>query len=257
VSKHDNEPWKQDACVMPGSLIWARHATAVRDWAKGSTSHGNPKVVGEMPVGMAITNADGSLTTEATDFLALLQAISGLEAPAGIRPAGSKTDYMVNSSRAWEVWERLALNGEKAAARVYLGTDGVLGSVGGAPGVDIATLFGVATTIVQGDLGAISRAIKTGVIDPWAAMNFGDSALAPTRRYLMPDPDEDAQRSSYAVRASAFHADVKAHRDNGLLVDDALIAELARRYGVHAAPLRPAAPAVPAATSVPALKLAP
>lgn len=241
-AKHECEPWRQEACILPAALIWARHAAGVRDWSKGSTSHGNAKVVGEMPEEMALTNADGTPTKEAVEMLALLRAIASQEQPVGIRPAGSKTEYLTNDSRAWQVWQELVTNAEKAAARVYLGTDGMLGSQGGAPGVDIATLFGVATTKVQGDLKCIERAIKTGVLDPWCAINFGDSSLAPTRRYMMPDADADADANAYAARSAAFHADIKEHRANGFLVDEDLVKELAERYGVRAPKIDTAPP---------------
>ena len=249
--KHEYEPWKQEACILSAALIWARHAHAVRDWARGSSSHGNAKVVGEMPEGMALSDEDGALTVQAAAFLELLQAIASLDMPVGIRPAGSKTDLITNTSTAWQVWDALAINAEKAAARIYLGTDGMLGSVGGAPGVDIATLFGVAVTKVQGDLACLERGLMTGVIEPWAAVNFGSSALAPRRRYLMPDADEQAMREAYGKRSADFHADIKARRDAGHVIDQALLDELASRYDVIA-------PQLPVESSkAPSIALAP
>ena len=48
-------------------------------------------------------------------------------------------------------------------------------SQGGGPGIDIATLLGVSTVKVQGDLEALQRGFRTGVLEPWCAINFGDS----------------------------------------------------------------------------------
>lgn len=239
-TKHEIEPWNQEACILSAALVWARHAFAARDWARGSTAHGNAKVVGELPAGMALQGSDGALTNEARAFLELLQGIASLEAPAGIRPAGSKTDYLVNSSTAWQVWLELMNNAEKAAARIYLGTDGILGAQGGAPGVDIAQLFGVATTIVQGDLECIERALLTGVIEPWCALNFGDSTLAPRRVYLIPDADADKERESYAKRCAAFHDEIKSRRDGGFIVDQETVDRLAAKFGLEAPKLAPA-----------------
>lgn len=249
--KHSWEPWKQDACILPGAFIWARHAHALRDWARGSTAHGNAKVVGEMPPGMALQNKDGSLTTEATAFLELLKAIASLDLPVGIRPSGSKTDYVMNTSTAWQVWLELVNNADKAAARVYLGTDGILGAQGGAPGVDISALLGVAITKVQGDLGTITRCFKTGVLDIWAAINFGDSTLAPIRGYMMPDADAQTLRRDLAERNEAFHRDVKAYREGGFIVDQDTIDQIASLHGV----LPPTLP--PSAEKAPAIALAP
>jgi hypothetical protein len=241
--KHSYRPWQQEAAILPGALVWARHAHGIRDWAKGSTSHGNAKVVGEMPPNMPITDADGVITAEAADFLELLRAIASLDSPIGIRPAGAKTDYLTNSSRAWEVWNQLVMNAEKAAARVYLGTDGMLGSVGGAPGVDIATLFGVSTTKVQGDLEALEVGFLTGVLEPWCAMNFGDSSLAPRRSYVIPDPDADAEREAHATRSTAFHAELALLKAGGFVVDQDKVNELAQTHGVPAPQLVAVAPA--------------
>ena len=47
-----------------------------------------------------------------------------------------------------------------------------------------------------------------------------------------PDPDADAERKSYAERSAAFHADIKSHRDGGFVVDQVLVNDLAKRYGV-------------------------
>jgi hypothetical protein len=232
-SDQENEPFAADACLLPGALIWAAHAFASSDWAKGSASHGNAKVVGELPENVSIGSSD-SLTDEAMAFAELLKGIAADDAPYGIRPFGSKIDYLVNSSGAWQVWERLMVNREKAAARVYLGSDAILGSIGGAPGVDIVALFRIASTILQGDIGVLERCISTGLLEPWAAINFGDSSLAPTRRYLLPDPDADAEREAFAKRQQAFFADLKAAKDSGCVVDQVYVDEIAKRYAVPA-----------------------
>lgn len=254
-SKHELEPFKHGA-LLPAALVWARHAFAIRDWAKGSTSHGNAKVIGEMPAGMALQSAEGDLTAEAGAFLELLKAIGSSDAPVGIRPAGSKTEFLTNSSTAWQVWNELAQNAEKAAARIYLGTDGTLGAQGGAPGVDIQALFGVSATLVEGDLECLERGIKTGLIDPWCAINFGDSSLAPTRRYVLPDPDADALKASLAQRSAAFYADLKAAKDAGIPLTQEFVDELAGDYNVRAPRTAVAPPPASAAPATP-LHLAP
>jgi hypothetical protein len=117
--------------------------------------------------------------------------------------------------------------------------------------VDISTLFGVATTKVQGDLEVIEKALLTGVIEPWCALNFGDSSLAPMRRYLMPDADAERDRENFSKRAQSFHDLVKRYRDNGFDIDDATIRELAVRFDVPV-------PALPEeAKRAPSIALAP
>ena len=259
-SKHELEPFRKEAAILPASLVWARHAFAARDWAKGSLAHGCAKMIGELPQGVPLQNAAG-LTLEAQAMIALLQSIVAGDTPVGLRPSGSKTDFVVNTSTAWQVWAELVLNAEKAAARVYLGTDGVLGPTGKAPGVDVDTLFGVAKTIVRSDLECLARGIDTGVIQPWAAMNFGDSKLAPSRAYLVPNDDEDELRASTAKRNAAYYETLKTGRDAGLTFTPEYIAALAADFGVRipglvAPPAAPvAAPHMPADNSGPAAQM--
>lgn len=237
-------PHRMDAAVLPASLVWASHAFAMRDWRKGSSAHGNPKVVGQLPEGTALTDEAGALTTDAAAFLQLVSAVASQDQPVGIKPFGSSIDYITNPSRAWEVWKELADKAEKAAARIYLGTDGILGAQGGAPGVDVQALFGVATGEIQSDLAAIGRGIQSGLISPWAALNFGDDKQAPTRSYVFPDPDESAVREDFAKRNAAFLSDVQQYRAAGFVVDQALVAKVANAHGVPV-PMLPAAPAAP------------
>lgn len=249
--KHEDQPWTQEAALLPALIVWARHAYAVRDWAKGSVSHGNAKIVGKLPPGIPLQQSDAegeaALSAEAAAFLEMLKGLTSDDMPVGIAPAESTIDFMVNGSSAWQVWSELILNAERAAARIYLGTDGVLGAQGGAPGVDVQALFGVAATRVQGDLNAIEQGILTGVIEPWCAMNFGDSALAPTRRYQIPDADESARVEEVIKRYAAFFAAVKEARDSGFEVTQGYVDTIAKKYGVEPPKLRAPKPAAPAA----------
>lgn len=253
-STHEHEPFKQEAAILPGALVWARHAYGLRDWAKSSVAHGSAKIVGEMPEGTALQDESGT-TPQGAAFLELLRALASSDSPVGIRPSGAKTEFVTNTSTAWQVFNELVLNAEKAAARIYLGTDGTLGSQGGAPGVDVAALFGVARTKVQGDLSAISRGLDTGSIQVWCALNFGTSVAAPTRKYQIPDEDEDAYRASYGARKTAFYADVQGARDAGFDVTQTVVDALAKKHDVETMLLKPtaavaepvAAPGVPPA----------
>ncbi len=225
------EPFKNGA-ILAASGVWARCEFAVRDWAKSSLAHGMAKVVGEMPAGIALQNKDG-ITPEAAAMLDLLRGLMSGDCPVGIQPAGSKVDFVTNNSTNWQVFAELVTSAQKDAARIYLGTDGTLGAQGGAPGVDISQLFGVATTKVQGDRACIERGLQTGSIDVWAALNFGTSELAPKRLYKMPDADVDAVRSKTASQNSAFFTALKTAHDAGAQLSIEYINALADDYGVR------------------------
>jgi len=163
----------------------------------------------------------------------LLRAVYDGDAPFGIKPPGSKIDFLTNTSSAWQVFDALVTNREKAAARVWTGTDGVLGPTGGAPGIDIQKLMGVAATLVQGDLRCIERGTYEGLYSPWAACNYGSSVVAPRRNYLIPDADADAVADSFAKRNQAFFADCESVKRGGFVLTQDVVDTLAQKHQVH------------------------
>jgi len=234
-------PWRHDAALLPGALTWASAAYSSRDWNRGSNSHGNSKIIGRLPeqqpLQVPVLDDAGAPTGEATTspealaMLALLEDMASLDMPYGLAQFGSEIEILSNPSRMWEIWKELGLSAAKSAQRIYNGTDGALGATGGAPGVDIAKLFDVASTVIQGDKAAIERGIHEGVIEPWAAINQGDSSLAPQRRYLMPDPDEQQKREHQAANEDAFTTAYQARKSAGILTQP-WADEYADRLGV-------------------------
>lgn len=244
--KNDIDPFRHEAALLPAALVWARHAFAARDWSRGSKAHGSAKVLGELPEGVPLQDAAGNLTPEALAFVALMQSVATDDAPAGLRPAGSKVDFLTNTSMAWQVWSELVNNSERSGERIYTGTDAALGAKGGAPGVDIEALFGVAETLISSDLTCISRGINTGLIQPWCAINFGDSSLAPEHQYLMPNKEKQANSDAYEKRNAAFYASLVAARQAGITLTNEYVVAAAKDYNVRApamsAPIAPPPP---------------
>jgi hypothetical protein len=243
--KFKTKPWTQEACILPAAMVWGAHGNGIADWAGASRSHGLAQIMGELPEGVSLFDEAGNPTPEAQAFLAMMQRLVSGDAGAGIKPAGSKTEFLASSSTAWQVFSELIMNREKAAARIYLGTDAMLGSVGGAPGVDIATLFGVATTKVQGDIEALETGLRTGLYEPWAAINEGSSRYAPSLKYQMPDPDLDAKRAERAACRARLNATVSEMRAAGLVVTQADVNAMAIEFSVSPVPQLPAAPTEP------------
>lgn len=248
------EPFKNGA-LLAAAMVWARHAFAIRDWSKSSVAHGSAKAIGTMPDGVPTkkAGADGSAAVpsdEAAAMMELLRAIVSSDAPVGLLPFGADVKFLTNNSTAWQVFAELVLNAERAAARIFLGTDGILGAQGGAPGVDVQALFGVAATKVQADLMTIERALQTGLIEVWCAVNFGTSALAPYRKYLIPDPETDALKKSLADRTTAFSAALKGRTDAGITLTQDDVNGLAADFKVRAPLLTSIAqPSAPAASA--------
>lgn len=240
-------PWTQDACILPGGLVWAAHAEGIANWAGSAKSHGLSRLLGELPEGVATHTEAGALTDQAYAFIQLLADVVSGETPFGLKPTGSKTEFVSDNSTAWQVFDTLATDRSKAGARIYQGTDATLGSAGGAPGVDIATLFGVATTRVQGDIEAIERGLRTGLYEPWTAINVGDSRLAPSLKYQIPDADADAKSSESAGRYKRLFETITGLRGVGVQVTQQEVNRFCRELGISPAVTLTSttAPAVP------------
>jgi phage gp29-like protein len=232
-SGHALHPWTKEAAILPAALVWAARAYANRAWSSGANTHGNAKVIGTMPEGMPLQDAGGALTAEAAAFVALLRDVASLDSPVGIKPFGSELEYLTDNGQAWQIFNELVKAKDRAANRIYLGQD-VAKATGGSQRLSVEQLFGVRNDVVEGDLRIIERATLTGIIEPWAAINFGDSTLAPTRIYLVPDADEDARRDAVAKQHDAFNRAVSAYRANGFDVTQEYLDALAEDYGVKA-----------------------
>lgn len=244
ASKSGPHPWMTEACLLPIAFLWAAHAEGMADWAGGSRSHGSAKIIGSPAEGEDTVDENGVLTERGSAFLQLLADLASGAEDVGVIPAGAKTEFLSNSSTAWQIWKELILSLDKSAARIYQGTDAALGSVGGAPGVDIATLFGVTSTIVEGDTSALSAALNTGLYDVWAAVNIGDSRLAPRFGFVVPNADDAGRREETRQNWKRLTDTIVELRAAGLAVDQGTVAALCRQFDISPIPvLNPQPPA--------------
>jgi hypothetical protein len=234
-------PWRQDAAILPGSITWASAAYADRDWNRGSTSHGNAKIVGKLPEGQSLQQAvldendkptgEYDLTDEADAMMALLSDLAKLESPYGLAQFGSEIEVLANPSNMWQVWRELGLRAQKLAYLIYTGSTAGLGSQGDAPGVNIEQLLDINMQIVAGDKAAFELGFHEGVMVPWTARNFGDSSLAPQRLYQLPDVDAQRNREDATKNEDAFARAYNVRKEAGILTQD-WADEYADRLGV-------------------------
>lgn len=251
-AKSETLPHQQEACILPSALIFVAHLDAIRSWSASADSHGQAKVIGTLPDGVSMQEgSEDTMSVEADTMLTTLNELVSGGAGAGLIPHGSDAKFISNGSSAWQVFHELAMDRKQAAARVWLGTDGILGAQGGAPGVDISALFGVALTKVQGDVQAIEDAFYTGVCVPWTAINYGDSTKAPRIEFAIPDADAAQRREQDAKNVEAFFAELKSYKENGFEVNQDVVDAMAAKYVIE--------PPTLAATgeSVPSIQLAP
>jgi hypothetical protein len=158
--------------------------------------------------------------------------------PYGVKPNGSVVDMKSNTSTAWQIYDSIISFNSKDANVVLVGQDATATATGGNYVKDSA-LFGVKNDIIEMDLGNIERGLSTGVIEPWAAINFGSSALAPESIWLMPDADEDARIESLGKQDTAFFKAIADARSSGFVVDQPYIDALAARYKIFPTPVLP------------------
>lgn len=240
-------PWTWGA-VVPLAMIWADRAFGTKDRSGASNSHGTPKFAGELPEKIPLQDADGNPTAELAAILELLRGFAQDATPYGVKPAGTKLEMLTNSSTAWQIFDSIINSNSKDANSVLLGQDGTSAASGGNY-VKAELLFGVRNDIIEADLGALERGLLTGVIEPWCAINFGTSALAPEAVWLMPDADEDARIESLGKQDTAFFAAIDAAKASGFVVDQAYVEALAKRYKIATVPtlaaLKSAAPLAP------------
>ena len=102
--------------------------------------------------------------------------------------------------------------------------------------MDISQLFGVATTKTQDDFDTLEAGLSSGLYEPWAAINYGDTRYAPALRFEMPDPDADRKRGERYSNRTRLTDTIKAMREQRLEVTQDTVDALAREYGVEPAP---------------------
>ena len=255
-TNHDVYPWMWGA-LLPLAVIWADRAFGIRDRSQTGTSHGNAKTLAEMPAGVAIEDANNNVTDEAAALLEVARTFAADPLPYGLIPNGAKVSQITNATQAWQIFDSIIGSNAKDANSVLVGQSGMADASSGNY-VKSELLFGVTENIVESDLGGLQSGLLTGTIEPWAAINFGDSSLAPDSVWQMPDADQDARREALAKNESAFYAALALAKTNGVLVDQAFVDGKAKAYGIDPAPvLAPtasiptqpaAAPPAPAAT---------
>ncbi len=243
-------PWAQDACVLPGAFVWAAHAGTLSSWNSAADSHGRPKVTGTLPEGVKV-GKEGGLSPEGQALVDTLGAMMSGQTDVGALPFGATAEVLINESSAWQVFDKLAGNRERAAARIYLGTDAILGATGGAPGVDIESLFEVASTVLQNDVEALERGYREGMIVPWAAMHGVDPEYITCWEYDLPDPDKAKRATQESTAIDQLGLAIQTMRSAGIEVTQDVVDALCKVFGVTTPIVLGPEPAPPAPAADP------
>lgn len=224
---HTSRPWTWGA-VLPLALLWPDRAYGIRSRSQSAEAHGQAHPIGELPEGLDTDD-------DAADALGeVLQQLHEAR-KAILLPAGTKVSYLESMSQNWRIFDSLIASDDGQIARVLLGQDGTA-TAGGGNYVKDSVLFGVRNDIIERDTRSVAKCLTSGLLHPWALVNFGDTHDL-SLRWLMPDPDEDARRQSIADRTKAYTEAIQAYRSAGFAVDQDIADRLAAQYGVMAPPL--------------------
>lgn len=221
---HSAEPWQWGA-IKALSDSWAQRTYARRDRQLNSETHGEGKIIGTLPQDIELDSDMGRLYSE---------WVAGLRnrRSGGVKAHGYEVEMLEAVSQMWQIFKENITAIDKDIAGAYLGQDGSMVNEGGNY-IKTALLFGVRNDIVEGDLGARSSALNTGLLRPWSLLNFG-SDFALRMSWCFPDADQDARLDSYAKRDAAFNATIKAQRENNFEITQAWVDAVAARYQVDA-----------------------
>lgn len=222
--KHADHPWRWGAVVALGTL-WPSMATARRDRSMNAQSHGDDKWIGKLPPGVPIDSPEGAALLDELEALYEMQR-------AILISDGTEVKRDQSASTNWQIFKELLESDDKLAQKVLLGQDGSMTNTGGNY-VKSWGLFGVRNDIVESDLSSAGAAYASGLVRPWSIVNFGRWDRL-EYVWLMPDADEDARRESTAARMKAFNEAVKSLRENGFVVDQLTVNELAKSFGITA-----------------------
>lgn len=213
--------------------------------------YSNPKLVGEMPPGVAPRSPEGDLFFDA---LGTLRGPDGF----GIIPNGAKLTWQgLVASQSTAIKDALDSNLMNVSLAL-LGQNGTTTS----QGVYASPMFkDVARTVVDRDLNAIVRAANQGHVAPWLECNYAASIAAeraagtwtePVLEVPLPDPDADARIKSYGERLAALTKHLTEARAAGIVVDQPYVNRCAVQFEVE-----PPTLAAASATPIARLDLAP
>ena len=206
--------------VRPLALVWADRSYAIRDRSNHSQAHGSVGIIGTLPPNVSIDDEEGRKFEEAIQFLH--RARAGM-----VKPNGSSVDTFEPRTMAFQIFGQIVKDNN---ADVMLALNGLDGT---SVYKSISQLDGVRYDLVRVELGAATTSYNAGFLRPWALYNFGDEDVVPRLVWLVPDPREQERIDALGRQHQAFAAAVKAYKAAGFVVDQPLVDQLAKSFGVE------------------------
>ena len=233
------EPWRQGAVRAIG-LEYVDAAFTRYDRSDYADNQGRPKPYAILPPSTKVSaTVPGTTPAEPTEGDLVLDSLRTLmESDAGAAFAnGTTLGQLPVAAEVAGLFKDILESDAEGVAIAILGTDGTVSK--GTGGVYSSPMFqGVAENTIASDVGCYSLG-ATHVLERWRGTNYAESRTPLVAVIQMPDTDRDARTKSRAERTAAFHAAIKAERDNGFLVNQERVDALAREFDIEPPTLAP------------------
>jgi len=235
------EPWRAGAVRAIG-LEYVDAAFARFDRSDLADTHGRPKAYAVMPEGVKVSETvGGEAPAKSTEGDLVLDSLRILqESDAGAAFAhGTELGQLAVADGVVGLYKDILESDAEGVAIAILGTDGTVSK--GTGGVYSSPMFqGVAENTVASDTEAVSGG-ATRVLERWRVTNYADARVPLKASIQMPDTNRDARTKSLTERTQAFHAAVKAEKDNGFTITKERVDDLAKSFDI-APPILAATP---------------
>lgn len=217
------EPWRAGAIRAVG-IEFVDAAFARNDRSSYSDEHGRPKPIAVLPPDTKVTSNDPAKPAEGDAVYDTLQVLRESEAGA-VFAHGTTIEQLEPSAEAVTLFESILNGAAMAVAIAILGTDGTMSK--GTGGVYASPMFeGVAEDTVAADVAAVSKGATT-VLERFRTRNYAEAETPLVAVIKMPDTKRDARTKSLSERMKAFHETIKAERENGFVITQERVNQIA------------------------------
>ncbi len=223
----------RNGAVMRFRETWPDIVYGRRDRSQHSEAHGQPKPIGTLPEGVAMSENE-KLTFAGKNMLNLTKSLSRRGRAYGIQPFGAKVEYFEPKQLSWQIFKEITAACSSDIAKVLLGQDSTTSDTGaGENYIKAGTLYDVRQDIVKAYLGKLSSGFSSGLLSPWSVINYGSTDFAAKLEWLIPNVDEDARQESLGKRIKSFSAAIAGIRSNGLVFNQEVCNRLQKAFGIE------------------------
>jgi hypothetical protein len=221
----ENHPYEHGA-VVPLALHIADRGHTIVDGANAKFAIGNPKMHATLPEKIGVQDPVGKSLEAAV--AELWQGVRHI-----MTTAGTKLEKLEFSGGGYQLFPQSLKISKTDIFFALTGQDGSATNEGGSY-AKAQFLQGVLRDWVTADTQSGGTAFTTGLLQPYAAVNRGDSSLAPILGWPLPDPENAERLKALAVRILDYCTVVERYQQTGHVVTPQFARDLARVFEVPA-----------------------